>query len=91
MSKTPALENTEESISVVVLGGRFDTQTAVFFGAGPVAAGAAGVALEVEVEAAALLEPFEVNVVSVTSTSPTFLFFCFSILCCRAKTAFAGV
>jgi hypothetical protein len=91
MSRTPALENTEAILAGVALGGRLDTQTAVFLGAGAVVvcAEAAGVEVEVEVEAVDVDGPLKV--VSVTSTSPTFLFFCFSILCCLASTALAGV
>jgi len=82
---------------VVVFGGRFDTHTAVFLGAvvgaGAAAAEASGLVVEDEVEAEAGVDPEEEavafpfpvvagpRVVSVTSTSPTFLFFCFSILC----------
>jgi len=36
MSKTPALEKTEAILAGVAVGGRLDTQTAVFLGAGAV-------------------------------------------------------
>lgn len=45
MSRTPALEKTEESLETVVSGGRFVTHTAVFFGAEGVGAGFDGPAL----------------------------------------------
>jgi hypothetical protein len=89
MSRTPALENTEAILAGVALGGRLDTQTAVFLGAGAVVVCAEAAGVEVEVEAVDVDGPL--RVVSVTSTSPTFLFFCFSILCCLASTALAGV
>jgi len=75
----------------VAFGGRFDTQTAVFLGAGAVAPCAEADGVEVDAEAVDVDVEGPFKVVSVTSTSPTFLFFCFSILCCLAKTALAGV
>lgn len=101
------MEKTEAIFSTLALGGRFETQTAVFLGG---AGGAAGFELAVADEdddaTAAGWAPFpfplvlalvalvevESTVVCVTSTaSPAFLFFCLSIRCCLASTALAGV